>query len=272
MSINYTDLIDKYCKVEKCNFSKFHVTSGHKCGNCKMYGHGIIECNNPNKKTKLTCSLGDILPSTLQCKFGNCKYKQYHTSDGHHCLMCHERLHDISTCPLNPNITKKIKIILDIKCPLCKQNNKININQQQIYGLTDKCLVCLENNVEIFFPNCGHVCVCVSCFKKITTPIVSDSINVFDDIRDEKILLQQNYQLDKINSILPNYPSYIIIDEGMGCCSFIRRLNSTTLIEGLFNHSDDVYSDLKLKKLDDFIDGYCLISNHDYLEHNWTGY
>lgn len=29
-----------FCQVEKCRFSEFHVTMGHKCGKCRGYGHG----------------------------------------------------------------------------------------------------------------------------------------------------------------------------------------------------------------------------------------
>jgi hypothetical protein len=257
-----------YCTVSGCRFPQYHVTTGHKCGQCKAYGHGLIECGNPIKRNQLASSLGNVLPDTLQCKFGNCRYKQFHTSEGHHCSRCQERLHGLFTCPLNPNIIKKP--ILEIKCPICKQDNKINKNQQKIFGLTDTCAVCLENKVEVFFPKCGHVCVCSSCFKKLTG---QDSIDVFDDIRDESILDNQGYQLDKIKSILHDYPSYTIVYEGMGCSTIIRRLNSKSPVEGLFNHSDDGYSPVKLNKLNAFIDGYCLIpnKNQDYLIHDWTG-
>ena len=36
----------------------------------------------------------------------------------------------------------------------------------KLYNSENKCLICLENNVEIYQPNCGHLCFCVECFEK----------------------------------------------------------------------------------------------------------
>lgn len=261
-------LVVNYCKVSGCRFPQYHVTSGHQCGACKHFGHGMIECANLIKKNELASYINDVLPYDIQCKFGRCKYKQLHTSEGHHCSKCHERLHSAPTCPLNPKVIQKSE--LDIKCPICNQDNKIDKNQQKIFGLTDTCVVCLNSSIEVFFPNCGHVCMCISCFKTMTN---QHKIDIFDDIRDENILYQQSYELNKIKSFLPDYPSYTTVYEGMGCCSIIRRLDSKSPLEGLFNHTDDDYSPIKLNKLIDFIDGYCLIpSKHlDFLRHNWVG-
>jgi len=52
------------------------------------------------------------------------------------------------------------------KCPLCRAN----INRKNSYiikGSRDKCSVCLENNVEIYFPECEHACICKECYKLI---------------------------------------------------------------------------------------------------------
>lgn len=260
--------VNNYCKVAGCRFPQYHATRGHKCGKCKEFGHGMIECTNLSKKAQLTSYLGDVLPDESQCKFGSCRFKQFHTSEGHYCSKCQERLHGASTCPSNPKVVPKT--IMDVKCPVCKQDNKVDKHQQKIFGLTDTCVVCLGTNVEVFFPNCGHVCVCLSCFKKLTN---QDKIDLFDDIRDEFILGQQSYQLDKIKTFLPDYPSYTTVYEGMGCCTIMRRLNSKSPLEGLFNHSDDGYSPAKLIKLRDFIDGYCLIPSKDldFLFHDWGG-
>lgn len=38
-----------YCSVKECRFPCYHVTSGHKCGNCGKYGHGVIECSYPKE-------------------------------------------------------------------------------------------------------------------------------------------------------------------------------------------------------------------------------
>lgn len=257
-NLNYNN-----CMVSECRFPTYHVTAGHNCGSCKKYGHGIIECTNPIKKAALASYMSDILPASKQCKFGECKYKHLHTSEAHHCTLCQNRMHSLNTCPKNPIENK-----FDIQCQLCKKTNQISKNQQKIFGLTDTCIVCMDNNVEVFFPTCGHVCVCMSCFKILTK---QNNVDIFDDIRDQEFLEKQKYPIDKINLVLKDYPSYIIIYEGMGCCTIVRRLNLNSPIEGLFNHSDDGYNSDKMKKIKEFVNGYCWIENND-IYHEWKGY
>jgi hypothetical protein len=253
----------KYCKVIKCRFPSFHTTSGHKCGSCNNYGHGLIECMDPRLFIRLNSYLNEYLPIEEQCKFGGCKTSKYHTSEAHHCLECNSRLHSVSTCPQNQPKLQSI----ETTCPICKKINTLQINQQKIYGLSDICCICLSNNVEVFLPNCGHVCMCYNCFLLLN----KKDIDVFDDIRDESFLINQNYNINELKSYLQEYPSYIEVHEGMGCTSIIRRLNIDSQIEGMFVHSDDIYSDIKTVKIKDFINGYCHIMINDIIEHRWTG-
>ena len=52
------------------------------------------------------------------------------------------------------------------KCPLCRTEiNKDKI--RNIKGSSDKCNVCLENDVTIYFEECEHACVCSECLKKL---------------------------------------------------------------------------------------------------------
>lgn len=37
-----------YCQVAKCRFPETHITPYHKCGQCKGYGHGRVECSVNN--------------------------------------------------------------------------------------------------------------------------------------------------------------------------------------------------------------------------------
>ena len=34
-------------------------------------------------------------------------------------------------------------------------------------GNSDKCSVCLESNVELYFKQCNHASVCLECYKKL---------------------------------------------------------------------------------------------------------
>jgi hypothetical protein len=109
--------------------------------------------------------------------------------------------------------------------------------------------------------------MCYNCFLLLN----KKDIDVFDDIRDESFLINQNYNINELKSYLQEYPSYIEVHEGMGCTSIIRRLNIDSQIEGMFVHSDDIYSDIKTVKIKDFINGYCHIMINDIIEHRWTG-
>ena len=56
--------------------------------------------------------------------------------------------------------------INSIKCPICRTT--INKNKvKEIKGSSDECKVCLHNNIEIYFDECMHACVCKECFNKL---------------------------------------------------------------------------------------------------------
>ena len=56
------------------------------------------------------------------------------------------------------------------KCPICRKDIDVE-TVGPIFGSTDKCSVCLENNVEIYFPKCGHANTCNICFETLKTII-----------------------------------------------------------------------------------------------------
>jgi hypothetical protein len=239
-----------YCKVINCRFSKTHVTLGHKCGKCNKYGHGNIECGDKKLINNLK-EFDNMLPLILQCKFGNCKYYNLHTTDAHHCEICFERYHSENTCPF------MVQNNIEIVCPLCKKLNVMSTNQQKVFGVSETCVVCMDNSVEVYFPGCGHICICIKC---------SDMIKKNNNIKNESTLIKENYNIEQIKYYLKPYPSYVIIYEGMGCYSIIRRLDKE--LEGIFMHSDD-YSIIN-KKEKDFIDGYALINTIIPLQHEWN--
>jgi hypothetical protein len=51
-------------------------------------------------------------------------------------------------------------------CPLCKSDN-LKSKGVEIKGSNDECKICMDESVEIYFPECKHACCCRSCFKKI---------------------------------------------------------------------------------------------------------
>lgn len=222
-----------YCKVKYCKSPHTHTTKGHQCEKCRMFGHGIVECENIYLKLKLTEFHKEILPTALWCSYG-CLSKKYHTKDAHICKICKIVHTDSSTCVINNNnindisyknytnkdfykilynydncyidlinydnkwiIRKKnglitcinydqnpgkgekfinkllslgnIEKFLNIKeidCPICRTKNKTD-KIKDVKGLTEKCKVCYQNNIEKIFTKCKHACVCNECLQLI---------------------------------------------------------------------------------------------------------
>lgn len=235
----------KYCKVSKCRYPVAHTTIYHQCGTCSKFGHGMIECNDQSKINYLKQFYNNELPIELNCLFGGCLKASTHITDSHTCELCNKRFHSTSTCP-SSNIKES-----HIECPICRKINKSFIRS---FGSTNKCVVCFDN-VQIFLPECGHDCLCISCCNKI------NKNNKSGEIYDENYLLEHHYDVPLIKTKFKEYPSYVVIYEGMGCCTLVRRLNINSNIEGLFIHSDDGYDPIKVKINDEFINGYCRIDS-----------
>ena len=232
----------KYCKVNKCKDPISHTTIYHLCEKCNIFGHGILECGNEYKINNLMIYYYEKLPKYEKCLFGECVNLLNHKTESHICTKCYNFLHSSSTCPVN---NKEC----NITCPNCRKINKFFFNS---YGSENKCVICYDQ-AQVFLPECGHECLCLNCSKKI------DSNNYLFKINDEKYLSENNYDLITIKNQLKNYPSYITIYGDLGSCIIIRRLNSSSKLEGLLIYSDDVYNPNKIKFNDKFINGYCKI-------------
>lgn len=232
----------KYCKVKECRFNNYHTTKNHICGKCKKNGHGLIECKNKLLKDNLIIYHDEKMDEEDRCKFIGCDNKDYHTTEGHHCEYCNDRLHSIFTCTKYNNDKYD-----EIVCPICKKNNKINKKQSKLFGYDELCIICMDKNKEIFFPECGHVCLCINCYNKVKINKIEDNILI-------------SFNKERIKSVLKEYPSYTHEYQGMGCYSILRRLNINSEIESLFIHSDDHYLEDIDDKIKKFTLGYILIN------------
>ena len=85
------------CKVNKCKYSDSHVTIRHKCGTCKQYGHGQIECN------MLKQSLYEYDNDRIEtkCTVEDCIDNDTHTTNGHTCRYCESIVEHLVKCPIN---------------------------------------------------------------------------------------------------------------------------------------------------------------------------
>ena len=97
------------CQVERCRFLNSHITLAHKCGNCRAFGHGIIECPKimvkpATKPSILFASEGSMaeykydftkcnelqkkdiitLDKSKYCTDINCKCPNTHSIESHH--------------------------------------------------------------------------------------------------------------------------------------------------------------------------------------------
>tara|TARA_Y100000992_G_C21243697_1_gene482111 strand:+ start:621 stop:1082 length:462 start_codon:yes stop_codon:yes gene_type:complete len=149
-----------YCKVKNCRYKYSHTTKGHKCGKCNKYGHGQVECNNENLKNELKEYYGECFSVEDQCSVLNCDYSKYHITEAHECSYCNVIGHAEYECDINVNYEKII-------CPICSKVNVIDDKQRKIFGLEEKCKVCKDNTINIYFPECGHACLCDECFDQI---------------------------------------------------------------------------------------------------------
>ena len=63
--------------------------------------------------------------------------------------------HEFILCP-----TKNFKFL--IKCKTCKKKDIINLPK---CFKSESCIICLTNNPDVLFCNCGHIPICTECSK-----------------------------------------------------------------------------------------------------------
>ena len=240
------------CKVKNCLNYTNHTTNNHKCNKCNNFGHGYSECGNPFLINKLSKFLDEKILKEFQCTFSGCIMKEFHTIQAHSCNYCGNKLHSIETCHL---ITK----IYDIKCPICQKNNIFNKIQKIYTSEKLTCCICYDKNVEIYLPDCGHICLCIECLIKIDFKNDPVLLNLLKNIRSEQMLVDLNYNINLIKTNLKVYPSYIKLIDKFNNISIIRRLNSETELEEFYINSSDQFSE----EIDIFTMGYAYINTFD---------
>jgi hypothetical protein len=166
-----------YCKVKNCRYGGTHTTGGHKCGKCHIYGHGQIECLNTTLKNNLSVYNNDTLPIELYCTVTDCKYKHTHTTISHHCRLCGKN-HNVKDCPNQEDP-------VNINCPMCCKDLVMPKTPCKMFGLSDKCKVCMDNDIEVLL-DCQHACLCLTCYKVLSKQIdVNGNILTSDDSGEE---------------------------------------------------------------------------------------
>lgn len=233
----------KLCKVLGCRYPQYHVTKGHRCGKCKRYGHGQLECGNATK-IKILNEINDFMPANRQCTIKGCEYWYLHSKESHNCKLCGKN-HSYLQCPRN---IKKYKI----ECPMCRVLNKVLSTQKTTYGVEGKCKVCLDNDIQVFLPKCGHTCLCWECLKILDKDLNKSEYNSL-------ILQEHQIPINILNEVLPILHNknmvYIKAHGGLGAIWYIRK---NTIIEGFFLHPDmyGQYGISHVPYVEEFIIGY----------------
>ena len=183
------DKINTPCKSYGCKFKHLHTSEGHLCHKCGRF-HPIQYCpiqNFVRTQERFSDFLSDTNPVQI---FGTQDNKYFITYVGMGCIIytrkkygsvqCFfmhsdnqgqygpttddrpilntflEGLDEIHFQPNQQTITKK--------CPLCRKKIYKTI---EIKGSSDKCSICLDKKVELFFPDCGHATTCKECYDKL---------------------------------------------------------------------------------------------------------
>lgn len=204
-----------FCKVRNCRYNTTHVTMGHICGTCHELGHGQMECGNENSILSLRSYHGDRLGPDQYCR--RCR-SDVHTSEGHFCNEC-KTFGESCSCVTTSAIV----------CPTCRKDNVIFSNQPvRVYGLSEKCKICMENTINICLPQCRHTCMCEECFRKLERKGV--------DSDDEDAYIDDD-SLEEARRILGSRDRvYTKVYAGQGCMWFVKRVNGR--LRTFFMHGD----------------------------------
>ena len=140
----------KLCFVKNCRFANSHVTRGHRCGKCNLYGHGTVECDSPHQKYLLEqLHSEDTITEGERCCIQGC-ISVYHSTEAHHCSTCGSR--GVDRCCTTTKLFRK--------CPSCRVPSTVDLSFKLFTGAN--CIVCMESVPCIVF-ECMHANVCSEC-------------------------------------------------------------------------------------------------------------
>lgn len=144
----------RYCIAGGCRFADTHVTSAHRCGACGLFGHGQVECGNPDRVRALHRVGGTIqFPPHMHCAVPSCQLAWTHTTAAHHCETCGQRGQG---CGCGVAVLRK-------KCPSCRRLSDVDVDAPLYTG--GDCLVCAEPKPVVVFSACRHANVCADCVR-----------------------------------------------------------------------------------------------------------
>ncbi len=159
----------QHCQVKGCRYPQTHLTIAHRCGTCKQYGHGQLECGNRRKITALTLVYDEVgLAQTDWCSVPTCTYRWSHTTEAHHCYKCGARGNLTCNCSTTRGDASSSTISkITIECPHCKTLGNIDLSWEIYTGA--ECTICMDTKKMVVFDSCKHANICKDCALNIKT-------------------------------------------------------------------------------------------------------
>ena len=182
--------LENYCTIDGCKYKWSHTYKSHHCHKC-FRNHSSKECiiqTFNNHKEQFTM-LNSIDINTIFHNKNNVFIKYYIGMGCHIYIRKKNTIESIfmhsdswgqygpktDDSPLFYSFINELTDITDItnpnktsnvQCPICR---KINYEEHvlDIKGSSDKCTICLDKNVEVYFSNCNHAVVCKICYNNI---------------------------------------------------------------------------------------------------------
>ena len=183
--------VSDYCQLEGCRHPWSHKTIAHHCGRCNRNHHSskcIIQPlqtqiarfydltsidkyerffeRNPNGYVISYVGMGcDMYIKLVEGKLMG--LFMHHDSWGQYGAEADDTPVLEKFIGSSTNLTESFKDTgSSIQCPICRKEQKVS-EILEIKGSSEKCCVCLDADVEVYFPNCKHANLCKVCLDEI---------------------------------------------------------------------------------------------------------
>jgi len=180
-----------------CRYKKYHMTHAHHCNKCKKR-HYETDCiiqefsihdnrfsisNDNNFDINKFIHHGTNSYINIYVGMGCCVYLtnrngainslflhsdnhgQY-SEDTNDVPMMEKFINGLPETDINLYLNGNVNSNPNFQCPVCRTSD-VKSNVFEIKGAEEICKICLQNKVEIYFPNCKHIVTCKECFSKL---------------------------------------------------------------------------------------------------------
>jgi hypothetical protein len=187
-----------YCDIIDCPNKEYHTRNAHHCSKCKKlhsesnciiqtydywkehfqnivnvfnYDESDFKNNYFGKYITMNIGMGCCLfvrnnAGNLEALFMHSDNWGQYGPETDHRPIYYQFINDYDEIQFNLFYQDNNFISNEIKCPLCRTIEDRN-NIMEIKGLSEKCKICMEKDIELFFPSCKHASCCKDCFNNL---------------------------------------------------------------------------------------------------------